>query len=78
MHDFSEALEFKGDYLPAHFGIVVNYMATGMPDKAREALQAAPEETKDSQGNILGSKAEMMESDLMKTGYMKDFLPDNR
>ena len=74
MQDFDSALEFRPDFLAAHFGIVANYMATGTPEKAREALEAAPEETKDSEGNILARKSEFIDADFMKTAYMKGFL----
>lgn len=53
MDDFSQALEFKKDFLPAHLAMAVTYERLGMLEKARETLEAAPEETKDSHGEVL-------------------------
>ena len=64
--DFAEALDFKPDYLPAHFGQVINYLAMGMIEDARNALKAIPEVTTDSQGNVLARKSDFAEGDKIK------------
>ena len=69
MDDFASALEFKPDYLGAHLGIVVTYQRTGMPDKARQALEDAPEETIGPNGIVIATKTEAI------NGVLKDIDP---
>ena len=78
MVDFGEALDFKPDYLSAHFGIVLTYIRTGMLEKARETLEAAPDETKDSKGNVLGRKSDIMEKVSEEIDLVKVLYPDNQ
>lgn len=60
MQDFESALELKSDYLPAHFGIADTYKAMGKMDEAAKAFESAPDEMKDSEGNVIASKEDVL------------------
>lgn len=65
--DFKEALELKGDFLPAYFGLYYVYRDQGLKDKARASLDSAPEELR-LHGKVCATKQAMLEAEQLNLG----------
>jgi tetratricopeptide (TPR) repeat protein len=66
IEDFEEAIRIKPDHLPSYFSLALAYGAKGMSDKAKQIIEAAPEETK-LNGKVVGTKKELLNSFMTST-----------